>query len=74
MEVLKISLENEAEIVERADRTMTGAFWYGIDLKPLSIDHKIQKEEERLTVGTGEVVCVFTPGHRRTFSHGTKIC
>ena len=53
----------DAEIVERGDRTMTGAFWYGIHFKPLIIDLKLQKEEERLIFNGQEVVCLHTPGH-----------
>jgi metallo-beta-lactamase class B len=53
----------DAEIVERGNQTMTGAFWYGIDFKPLSIDQKLKKDEEHLHFSGQELVCLHTPGH-----------
>jgi glyoxylase-like metal-dependent hydrolase (beta-lactamase superfamily II) len=53
----------DAEVVERGDRTMTGAIWYGIKFKPLVIDLKLQNPEDRLTFDNHELVCLHTPGH-----------
>jgi glyoxylase-like metal-dependent hydrolase (beta-lactamase superfamily II) len=53
----------DAEIVERGDRTMTGASWYGVKFKPLNIDLKLQNPEDRLTFDQHELVCLHTPGH-----------
>jgi glyoxylase-like metal-dependent hydrolase (beta-lactamase superfamily II) len=53
----------DAEPVERGDDRMTAASWYDLRFPPMSVDVKIQKEEERLHFGEQEVICLHTPGH-----------
>jgi glyoxylase-like metal-dependent hydrolase (beta-lactamase superfamily II) len=53
----------DADVVEQGDNTMTAAYWYGINFSPLSVDVKLNSEEERLFFGEQEVVCLHTPGH-----------
>jgi glyoxylase-like metal-dependent hydrolase (beta-lactamase superfamily II) len=53
----------DADVVERGDSKMTAAHWYGVPFAPLTIDTKIFREEERLTFGKHELVCLHTPGH-----------
>lgn len=53
----------DAEAVERGDSKMTAAYWYGIAFAPLKIDTKLLQEEERLSFGHHELVCLHTPGH-----------
>jgi glyoxylase-like metal-dependent hydrolase (beta-lactamase superfamily II) len=53
----------DAQVVERGDNRMTAAFYYSIDFKPLSVDVKLAGEEEHLSVGGQDIVCVHTPGH-----------
>lgn len=55
--------EKDAEVVERGDKRMTAAYWYGVDFKPLSVDVKLKTREERLLFSGHEVVCIHTPGH-----------
>ena len=55
--------EIDAEAVERGDSRMTAAHWYGINFAPLAVDVKLTKEEEKLTVGDQDIVCLHTPGH-----------
>jgi glyoxylase-like metal-dependent hydrolase (beta-lactamase superfamily II) len=53
----------DADVVERGDTKMTAAYWYGLPFSPLRIDTKLSGEEERLTFGQQELVCLHTPGH-----------
>ncbi|HOT41876.1 MAG TPA: MBL fold metallo-hydrolase [Syntrophorhabdaceae bacterium] len=55
--------EKDADVVERGDKRMTAAYWYGVDFKPLSVDIKIKTREEKLIFGDHEVICIHTPGH-----------
>ncbi|HOJ43191.1 MAG TPA: MBL fold metallo-hydrolase, partial [Syntrophorhabdaceae bacterium] len=32
----------DAEIVEKGDKRMTAAYWYGVDFKPMPVDVKIE--------------------------------
>jgi glyoxylase-like metal-dependent hydrolase (beta-lactamase superfamily II) len=49
--------------VERGDRVLTGASWYGVNFAPLAVDLKLTKDKERLFFGPQEVTCLHTPGH-----------
>ncbi|MCX8021704.1 MAG: MBL fold metallo-hydrolase [Syntrophorhabdaceae bacterium] len=53
----------DAKPVEHGDRTMTGAYLYGVPLIPTSVDLKLEKEEESLFIGEQEIRCLHTPGH-----------
>jgi len=53
----------DAAVVERGDSKMTAAHWYEVPFAPLKIDTKLLQEEERLTFGQHELVCLHTPGH-----------
>lgn len=55
--------EIDAEAVERGDSRMTAAYWYGVNFAPLAVDVRLTEEEEKLTVGDQEIVCLHTPGH-----------
>ncbi len=55
--------ELDATAVENADNKMTAADWYGINLKPLPIDVRLTKDEERVTISGQEIVFLHTPGH-----------
>lgn len=55
--------EKDAEVVERGDRRVTAAYWYGVDFKPLRIDIKLKKPEETFEIGGNKIVCLYTPGH-----------
>jgi glyoxylase-like metal-dependent hydrolase (beta-lactamase superfamily II) len=53
----------DAQILEQGDPRMTAAFWYNLPLQPLTIDVKLEKEEETLQIGGHEILCLHTPGH-----------
>lgn len=55
--------EKDAEIVERGDKRMTAAYWYGVDFKPLPVDIKLNQQEEVIEIGDHKVICLHTPGH-----------
>lgn len=55
--------EPDAAVAERGDNRMTAAHWYGVRFAPLPLDMKLTQEEERLSFGGHEVVCIHTPGH-----------
>lgn len=49
--------------LEQGDRTMTGAFLYGLRLDPMDIDRKIERDCERLEIGDLVLVTIHSPGH-----------
>jgi glyoxylase-like metal-dependent hydrolase (beta-lactamase superfamily II) len=53
----------DAEPVEQGDDKMTAASWYNLRFLPTAVDVKITKEEERLRLGSQEIICLHTPGH-----------
>lgn len=53
----------DAVAVERGDRVLTGASWYGVNFAPLSVDLKLTKDEGHLFFGPQEITCLHTPGH-----------
>ena len=53
----------DAEAVEKGDKVLTGASWYGINFAPLPVDLKLLNDEEFLYFSGGNVVCLHTPGH-----------
>ncbi|MCX7966335.1 MAG: MBL fold metallo-hydrolase, partial [Syntrophorhabdaceae bacterium] len=55
--------EKDAEIVERGDKRMTAAYWYGVDFKPLPVDVKLKETEEIIESRSHKIVCIHTPGH-----------
>ncbi|HBE44947.1 MAG TPA: Zn-dependent hydrolase, partial [Deltaproteobacteria bacterium] len=55
--------ELDADVVERGDTVMTAAYWYGVHFLPLPVDVIIKEEEKHLTLGTYEIICLYTPGH-----------
>lgn len=55
--------ELDAAVAERGDNRATGASWYGVRFAPLPVDLKLSQEEERLSFGGHDLVCLHTPGH-----------
>ncbi len=55
--------ESDAWIVEKGDRTVTAAYWYGVSFDALAVDVKLTEEEERLLFHDQELVILHTPGH-----------
>ncbi|MEN6616050.1 MAG: MBL fold metallo-hydrolase, partial [Syntrophorhabdus sp.] len=55
--------EQDAAPVERGDRVMTAAQWYGINFQPLAIDQKVSGPENVLSFGDHQLYLLHTPGH-----------
>lgn len=55
--------ELDATIVERADRRLTAAFCFNVDLKPLRVDTRLSGDQGRLHIGRQELHWLHTPGH-----------
>ncbi len=53
----------DAEFLESGDSEVTAASWYGAEMPPLSIDHKISGPAETFTVGSGTIEALHCPGH-----------
>jgi glyoxylase-like metal-dependent hydrolase (beta-lactamase superfamily II) len=53
----------DAAPVEQGDGRMTAATWYNLRFPPMPVDVKLKKEEEHLSFGDQELICLHTPGH-----------
>ena len=53
----------DAAYLEAGDSQVTAASWYGAQMAPLTIDHKIEGQKEIFRVGKGEVLANHCPGH-----------
>ncbi|MGC8659730.1 MAG: MBL fold metallo-hydrolase [Desulfomonilaceae bacterium] len=55
--------ESDAVYIESGDNRVTGASWYGAHLEPFAIDIKLRGEETILSIGSGAVKAIYSPGH-----------
>jgi glyoxylase-like metal-dependent hydrolase (beta-lactamase superfamily II) len=55
--------ELDAAYLENGDSTVTAANWYGAQMNPLKIDHKIKDKKETFQVGRGKLTAYHCPGH-----------
>jgi len=53
----------DAVYLEDGDSEVTAAKWYGSRMPPLSIDVKIEKDQEVIQVGEGRITAYHWPGH-----------
>ena len=53
----------DAAWLEAGDSKVTAAAWYGRNMVPLSIDHKVKGDTQRFTIGSGEIFAYHCPGH-----------
>lgn len=53
----------DAEYLEKGDRQVTAASWYGAALKPVSVDIKLTRPEEVICLGNREITAIHVPGH-----------
>lgn len=58
-----VAHERDAVFLESADSIATAARWYGTDISPIPIDHKITGAEEIFKVGNSAIHAFHTPGH-----------
>ncbi|MDH3799581.1 MAG: MBL fold metallo-hydrolase [Desulfobacterales bacterium] len=53
----------DAAYLEAGDSGVTAASWYGTNMKPLTIDHKIEGHKKIFNVGKQAVFAYHCPGH-----------
>jgi len=53
----------DAVFLEKGDRNVTAAAWYGQRMAPLHVDHQIEGARELIPVGSGEIAAFHCPGH-----------
>lgn len=53
----------DAVFLEKGDRNVTAAAWYGEHVAPLRVDHKIEGAQELIPVGSGGITAFHCPGH-----------
>jgi len=58
-----VAHQEDAPAIEQADPTSTAARWYGLDLTPVTVTHKLTGRINHLDLGQTELVCLHTPGH-----------
>jgi glyoxylase-like metal-dependent hydrolase (beta-lactamase superfamily II) len=58
-----VAHELDAVYLERGDNEVTGARWYGAEMHPFAVDHKITGKEESFSLGSRTVRSIHTPGH-----------
>ena len=49
--------------LENGDSVVTAATWYGAEMLPLKIDHRIKNKNETFEIGDGQLVAYHCPGH-----------
>ncbi|MGO8881314.1 MAG: MBL fold metallo-hydrolase [Desulfomonilaceae bacterium] len=58
-----VAHELDAIYLESGDNRVTGASWYGATLEPFTIDTKLQGQETNLSIGSGAIKAIHSPGH-----------
>ncbi len=58
-----VAHELDAIYLESGDDRVTGAAVYGARLEPFGIDIKLQDQESTLSIGSGTVKAIHSPGH-----------
>ncbi len=58
-----VAHELDAPYLETGDNDVTGARWYGAELQPFTVDHKISVPEESFLLGSVPIKAIHTPGH-----------
>ena len=53
----------DAVYLEGGDSEVTAASWYGSRMHPLTIDVKIEKDQQAIPVGDGRIIAHHWPGH-----------
>jgi glyoxylase-like metal-dependent hydrolase (beta-lactamase superfamily II) len=50
-------------IEEEGHYSMTAASWYGVQYRPVTLDHRFSGDRELLSFGAYDFECIHTPGH-----------
>ncbi len=58
-----VAHELDARYMEKGDKDVTAASWYGASFDPVHIDIKVNSHVEKFTVGDLEISYHHTPGH-----------
>jgi glyoxylase-like metal-dependent hydrolase (beta-lactamase superfamily II) len=58
-----VAHELDAVYLERGDSEVTGARWYGAEMHPFQVNHKITGQQESFSLGARIVQSIHTPGH-----------
>lgn len=58
-----VAHELDAEAIETGDPVRTAASWYGLDLPPVRVDHRVAGDHETLAFAAGTVELIHAPGH-----------
>jgi glyoxylase-like metal-dependent hydrolase (beta-lactamase superfamily II) len=58
-----VAHELDARYLESGDNRVTGAGRYKASLEPFSIDIKLQGQESTLSIGSGTMTAIHSPGH-----------
>ena len=58
-----VAHELDSVYLENGDSTVTAATWYGAEMLPLKIDHRIKNKTETFEIGDGQLVAYHCPGH-----------
>ena len=53
----------DSNIIEKGDREKSGAYFYGMDLEPVSVDIKIYSTQQEFSFGEEKLLSIHTPGH-----------
>ena len=58
-----VAHEKDAVFLESGDRAVTAASWYGAEMPPITVDHKISSSQEVFSVGSLKIQAIHIPGH-----------
>ena len=58
-----VAHEADAVYLESGDSEVTAATWYGAQMQPLTIDHKVTGASETIEIGSGQLQALHCPGH-----------
>lgn len=55
--------KGDLEAIETGDPKRTASSWYGVRLPKVKVESVLQGEQERVQVGSADLLCIHTPGH-----------
>ncbi len=63
LQPLVICHKGDLDAIETGEPEQTASPWYGIRLPKVKVDMVLEGEEEKVQVGSAELLCIHTPGH-----------